>query len=102
MSDFWEPPDNPFTHPSYGALPYWRVPLKHRHFKYQFILNNLDKLAQPDPKPETVTLSGQKRKAIKLEEITKEPCTHLVWHKSFPYCSICLDLSIVKKEDLEE
>jgi hypothetical protein len=102
MSDFWLPPNNPFTHPLYGALPNWRFPKTHRHFIYQFFLNNIDKFGQSDPKPEAETLSGQKRKAIKLEEEVEEPCTHLVWHKSYPYCSICIDLSIVKKEDIDE
>jgi hypothetical protein len=52
MSDFWAPPNNPFTDPLYGVgvLPTWRVPQSHRHYIYQFFLNNIDKFGQSDPK----------------------------------------------------
>jgi hypothetical protein len=102
MSDFWDPPNNPHLIPrAFPHLPRWRSPVIERWHRYQFLLGNIDKLFQP----KVETLSGHKRKAIKLEEVEKVPkvpCNHLVWHKSYPYCSICLDYSIVKKEDLED
>jgi hypothetical protein len=119
-----------FNHPSsvrppVTNLPCWtRAPIRRQSFR--FLLENIGVLAEPtaqqvieppiDPPPEVAavdqpvpvapSLSGRKRKAIKLEDPDLiddiQPCQHIVWHSSFPYCLICLDLGIVKKEDLED
>jgi hypothetical protein len=101
MSQYWHPPQS--YHPENSILrnlPRWHRRQEHNYI-YQFLLGNLDTLAEPSSPAPVTQFSGQKRKAIKLEAVNQEPCKHLFWHKSYPYCSICLDPSIVKKEDLE-
>jgi hypothetical protein len=109
MSDFWQPPNNPYSN---IGLPSWKKERK-RSYKLQFLLNNLDQLLKPPPpsnplplvqtEAKETALSGHKRKAIKLETDQEtnieDSCEHPVWHSSFPYCSICVDLSKVKIED---
>jgi hypothetical protein len=49
MSGFWQPPNNPFLHPLYVKLPYWRIPQQHRHYLYKFFLHNIDKFGKVTP-----------------------------------------------------
>jgi hypothetical protein len=107
MSDYLHPEQSPYTSPSPAPnLPYWHNG-RFRRYQYKFIRRNIHLLAKPltaaQPEIEAATLSGQKRKAIKLEQFedSQKPCTHLVWHRSFLYCSICIDPTKVKKEDLD-
>jgi hypothetical protein len=118
MSEFWHPPISlpPSVSPSAACLHKWHNQNKDsRYQQYIYALANINILVEPskDPQPSisdspetgAQTLSGQKRKAIKLEQAEvleiQRPSTYPVWHPSFPYCSVCLDLTIVKKEDLD-
>jgi hypothetical protein len=128
LSELWIPKYNPYDR-SNNRLPTWKKEAK-LWFKYKFLLQNINELMLPTAPPSTQsfhvtqsgtdwkTLSGHKRsetnvkkssgrkeKLIKLENEsiteTEYSCEHPVWHPSYPYCSICVDLSKIKVEAFE-
>jgi hypothetical protein len=55
MSDFWSPPNNSFTIPLFGRLPYWREPQPYWYYIYQFFQNNIDTLFNSPPRVQSMT-----------------------------------------------